>query len=264
MLNPTTETAMRLLLLVALLTLAGCAPTAKAPVVMDKSAITRETAIQEGLAGAPPPIGYKVYGRNEVAAVVGRIYFANVDSCPQKATTGGRPFCKFPWVIVNSQAVNAWTDGNTVFLSTGMLSFVRNDNELALVFGHELAHALMGHVGKKNGNAIMASVLAGVVGGAIGVNLVDTGLEAGRNAYSHGFETEADYVGMVFAARAGFDVNAMPALWRRMAAVDPTVIHAALGATHPSSVERFLTLEATATEIERKRAAGLPLVPDFR
>lgn len=165
---------------------------------------------------------------------------------------------------IDDKSVNAFSKDETVYVTTGMLGFLRSEDELALVLGHEMAHIILGHQGKKAGNSVLGAIIGGAVGGALGVDLKDAGMAAGRSTYSQSFETEADYLGMILAARAGYNVATAPALWRRMAMANPTAIHASFGSTHPSSVERFLNLEAAAQEIERKRAASLPLVPEMR
>jgi predicted Zn-dependent protease len=81
-------------------------------------------------------------------------------------------------------------------------------------------------------------------------------------AYSQDFESEADYVGMYFMRRAGFDIDDVEAVWRRMAVEHPESIR--LAYTHPTTAERFLVLARTRDEIRTKEASGEPLVPNTR
>jgi predicted Zn-dependent protease len=80
-------------------------------------------------------------------------------------------------------------------------------------------------------------------------------------AYSVAFEQEADYVGLYFMTRAGYDSAGAENFWRRMAAENPRNVTAAR--THPTTPERFLALAATRDEIAEKQANGLALTPDL-
>lgn len=70
--------------------------------------------------------------------------------------------------------------------------------------------------------------------------------------FSQGYEREADYLGLYFMARAGFDPTKAPEVWRRMAAEYPAAIKETFLSTHPSTPERAATLEATIREINAK------------
>ena len=91
--------------------------------------------------------------------------------------------------------------------------------------------------------------------------MTNLGAEAGAAAFSQEFESEADYVGVYHAARAGFDVSNAATMWRRMGTKNPRSI-SLLGTTHPSTAKRYLAIEKAVQEIELKRQAGLPLVPE--
>lgn len=177
--------------------------------------------------------------------------------------------CAYQFFLVDGDDINAAADGRTIYLNRGMLRFVRTDEELALVLGHELAHNAMRHIEAMQTNAMM-----GTVGGAVldilaaagGVNtggaFADAGGDIGRMMFSQAFESEADYVGLYFTARAGFDTTDVESFWRRMAAENPRGIRFAY--SHPNSAERYLGLAAARLEISNKLAAGLPLRPNMR
>lgn len=73
---------------------------------------------------------------------------------------------------------------------------------------------------------------------------------------------EADYVGLYYAARAGYDPFVAEGLWRRMGMMDPKSI--TFARTHPATAERAVSMRQTATEINNKRALGLPLIPALK
>jgi len=171
------------------------------------------------------------------------------------------PICDYPFHVVQDDAVNAAADSETVEVYTGMIRFAENDDELALILGHELAHNTMGHIQKGEGNYLAGVLVGAVFGAVLGVDLSGVGGRIGAGAFSQEFESEADYVGVYYAARAGFDVSGAAKLWRRMAARNPGSIHLS-GTTHPSSAKRFIAIEKTAEEVAAKKARSAPLVPE--
>jgi len=144
-----------------------------------------------------------------------------------------------------------------------MLRFASHDEDLAMVIGHELAHNTQRHIEKSRVNAAAGALIGGLIGALAGINTADLGAQIGRGAFSQEFESEADYVGAYYAARAGFEVRGSADLWRRFAVRNPGGIHLA-GSTHPSTAVRFLALEQTAAEIAAKQTSGRPVLPEFK
>lgn len=179
----------------------------------------------------------------------------NVTLVPQKA-------CAYPVSLVNDDVVNAYADGNGIFINKGILKFVKNDDELAIVVGHEMAHNVHGHRKAKNNNALLGALLVDVPLAILTGTNLKVGQQLGGSAFSQEFESEADYVGMYFMARAGFDYSDVAGFWRRMAVENPAGI--SIGSTHPSTSSRFVGLEAVRDEINRKKAEGKPLVPEMK
>ncbi|HWR04247.1 MAG TPA: M48 family metallopeptidase [Humidesulfovibrio sp.] len=170
--------------------------------------------------------------------------------------------CGYDMALKQNPVINAYADGKGITIFTGMMKFVQTDDELAAILGHELAHNNQGHIRAKQGNALLGALLLDLpVAILTGVN-PNIGGQIGANAYSQDFESEADYVGLYFTARAGYDISNVPDLWRRMAVENPGAI--TMGSTHPSTSARFVGLEAAAVEIENKRKAGQPLVPEMK
>ncbi len=172
--------------------------------------------------------------------------------------------CDYRAGVVEQDGVNAFADGKNVFLTTGMMRFVDSDDELALVLGHEFAHNRLGHL-----RQMRAQMFAGLlVDLAVAVFAgVDTGgifTQMARIPFSEEFEAEADYVGLYFAARTGYDIHIAPNFWRRMAVEHPGSIRENMMATHPSTPERAVALQKSIAEIEAKRSDDQALIPEFK
>ena len=163
--------------------------------------------------------------------------------------------------LVFADDVNAMADGTHVLLFTGMLRFADTDEELATVVGHEMAHNLMDHVSKQQGNALLGTILDILVAG-VGVNTQGMFTKMAMLAYSKEFEAEADYVGLYLMARAGYAIHDTPNFWRRMAIAHPGSVKGGFFATHPATPERFLALEKTVAEIEGKERSNQALLPE--
>lgn len=178
------------------------------------------------------------------------------------------PACAFNINLEDNNQWNAYADGETMHVERKLMQDLSNDDDLAFVIAHELAHNLVGHVGKSQQN-MMAGALIGLGleaaigalgGGQMGGELARAGAGVGQMTYSQDFEREADYVGLYILANTGYDLNAGPRVARRIAEQDPRAITYA--GSHPSSADRAASLMATIREIEDKMKRGAPLVPN--
>ena len=161
------------------------------------------------------------------------------------ATLGSKPGCGYDVQIIPSRELNASADGRHVFITTALVRYAVDDDTLAVVLGHEFAHDVLHHRLKLD--------RAGVVRGFLGpLGLTPASMLAA--------EREADYVGLYLAARAGYDISAAPEFWARLAADYGDAWYVRL--THPGSLERAASLQATKSEILAKLKAGQPLRPN--
>lgn len=172
----------------------------------------------------------------------------------------GEKACSYGVAFATGDAVNAYADGKNIVVFRGLMRMTKNDTELALVVGHELAHNAMGHLEKKKQNAGLGS-LVDLLAAFRGVNTQGAFGKMGAGAYSQDFEAEADYVGLYMLAATGVDITEAPKFWRRMAAENPGSINSNHAASHPATSYRFLALEKTVQEIEEKKRNNQPLVP---
>ena len=117
--------------------------------------------------------------------------------------------CDYPASIKQDNDINAYADGEQIIVNTGLLNFVRSDQELAVPLSHEMSHNILGHLDKRRQNTILAGA-AGlavdiIVAATTGVNpgLTSTAANLGAAAYSVQFEQEADYEGLYIMSHAG-------------------------------------------------------------
>ncbi|WP_319584663.1 M48 family metallopeptidase [uncultured Pseudodesulfovibrio sp.] len=168
--------------------------------------------------------------------------------------------CDYAVVMSEDTVVNAYADGDSVVVTKGMMDYVENDDELALVVGHEMGHNVMGHISKQAGNRFIGAVLDGLIAGVTGVYTNNFANAAGM-LYSQDFEQEADYMGVYFMERAGYDSTGAPNFWRRMGADNPYAIGHAT--THPTSAYRYVFLEKCSKEVKEKEKEGQNLLPNM-
>ncbi|MBI1274777.1 M48 family metalloprotease [bacterium] len=267
---------MRYILPVALLAaLTACAtPVSQTPKI-GKDEISAEARTQEAMVKQ----GYTIDDldvrtqsmaerRKRLTRVLKRITKEGVKLCGQFIEAKGN--CIYPADInEDSKEINAFADGERIHVNTAIMDFVRNDDELAAVIGHEYAHNLMGHIDGGNRNAAIGGLLgmaADLLMASQGINsngeFTKAGANGGRLSYAADFEREADYVGSYLMYRAGYKLENAPAFWRRMSMEHPDSIY--IGSTHPVNPERYIMMQKTAAEIREKKAAGEPLVPDMK
>lgn len=171
--------------------------------------------------------------------------------------------CDYPVIVGPGDEVNAYADGAKVVIQKGLMRFAESDEEIALVVAHELAHNAMTHVQSQTTNYWIGSVVD-ILAAAYGISTGGLFGSLAANYYSKDFEAEADYVGLYMLARSGGRVDGAPLFWRRLAAEHPgSISRGGMLASHPTTPERFVAMEATIKEIEAKRAANRPLLPDM-
>jgi predicted Zn-dependent protease len=170
---------------------------------------------------------------------------------------------EWTWTVVDDpKMVNAWmVPGGRAAVYTGMIDFARNDDELAVVMGHEACHAIARHGTERASRGALIGTGAQVAGAASGSEGVAQGAAMAGNLlihlpYGRNEEIEADEMGLLTAAQAGYDPRTAIDLWRRMQSQNGGSIE--FLSTHPSEstrIERLQALMPQATAIwQRARA----------
>ena len=181
-----------------------------------------------------------------------------------------KKICNYPIIFTQDKIVNAYADGKSIIMTQGMVDYARDDNEIAMVIAHELAHNDRGHLDAKKKNTLIMGSIGFILdlmtiyysGGTAGGNAENTEMwsKIGSQAYSVEFEKDADYGGLYYAYRAGYDISQVKNFWERIGSENPKQI--AISSTHPATSERYLQIDKTVTEINKKKKDGLALVPN--
>ncbi|MDC1344849.1 M48 family metallopeptidase [Candidatus Pelagibacter ubique] len=168
------------------------------------------------------------------------------------------PTVNFDWeyiLIDNKKVKNAWCmPGGKIAVYTGILDVTKNTNGLASVMGHEIAHAVAKHsVERASRSALLQTGTSlidifsggklGQINQATGMNTVGLLSQIGiMNPFSRTQESEADYLGMIFASLSGFDIRETKKLWERMKVENKGKEPPQFMSTHPSSSKRIKDL----------------------
>ena len=158
--------------------------------------------------------------------------------------------------VIAEDTVNAWCmAGGKIVVYTGLIEALKpSDAELAVVMGHEMAHALREHSREQ---ASQEYIRQGALTVASLLGVDDTTLSLGNMAaeigvmlpFSREHETEADTVGLELIYKAGYDVDAGPEVWRKMSKLGASNSLDLLS-THPSDDKRIAHLTELATQLK--------------
>ena len=173
---------------------------------------------------------------------------------------------KYKWEfnLVEDKQVNAWCmPGGKVVVYTGIMPIARDDAGLAVVMGHEIAHAIAEH-----GNERMSQGLLTQLGGTALSTALSTQPDATRQLwmsvygvgaqygalmpYGRMQESEADHLGLVFMTMAGYDPNVAVAFWERMAAQKGGKASPEFLSTHPADATRIANIKRLIPEVLAK------------
>jgi len=158
--------------------------------------------------------------------------------------------------LIGSKQINAFCmPGGKIAFYTGILEQLQlTDDEVAMVMGHEVAHALREHARERMGKNMATQGAIGlgaaILGlGSIGRSVADMGGQLLTLKFGREDESEADLVGMELAARAGYDPRAGVSLWNKMAQASKGAPPQFLS-THPSGPTRIRDIEANLPRVE--------------
>ena len=173
----------------------------------------------------------------------------------------------FAWEfnLVKSDEVNAWCmPGGKIVVYEGIMKLVNSDDELAVVVGHEVAHAVAKHSNERLSQQKMAQVGAVVVGAAtqgksyqtqqIAQQIYGLGAQYGvMQPFSRKHESEADYMGLILMTIAGYNPDVAVTFWQKMQAQSSSNIPEFMS-SHPSHETRISDIQKYLPEVKKKYA----------
>ena len=186
-------------------------------------------------------------GRNLATAVTNYLRSAGLQNDLQ--------YYKWQFNLVQDKQVNAWCmPGGLICVYEGILPVTQDEASLAIVLGHEIAHAVARHSAEQMSTQMKQQygvqtlgALAGMLGignntVALGQAIAAQGLNFANLKYSRNHENEADHMGLIFAAMAGYDPRVATAFWQRMAAQSKNTTSEFLS-DHPSDETRIRNIQ---------------------
>lgn len=164
----------------------------------------------------------------------------------------------FNWdfnLLEDDKTVNAWCmPGGKVAFYTGILPVCQDEQGVAVVMGHEVAHAIANHGRERMSQGLITNGFLGGVSVALGQNpsgtkdilmqSIGAGTQIGVLSFSRKHESEADKLGLIFMSIAGYDPRSAPKFWERMAALSGGQQPEEWMSTHPSNETRINDLNA--------------------
>jgi metalloendopeptidase OMA1, mitochondrial len=171
----------------------------------------------------------------------------------------------FVWkvTLLRKNEANAYClPGGKIVVYTGILPLTQTDAGLATVLGHEVAHATAEHVAERIEREKLTRIALAIVAGGIAVSpgsyahllaALGVGAQAAALPFSRKQESEADHIGLVYMARAGYDPHQAVAFWKRMLAASKGKEPPEWESDHPSNAHRVKDVEGWLPEAERAR-----------
>ena len=164
-------------------------------------------------------------------------------------------YYKWQFNLVQDKNVNAWCmPGGLICVFEGLLPVTKDEPSLAIVLGHEIAHAVARRsaeqystqyrqqYGMQIGSVVASAVGVGSNTIALGQAMASQGLGLANLKYSRNHESEADHLGLIFAAMAGYDPQVAVGFWQRMAAQSSNTTSEFLS-SHPSDATRIKQIQ---------------------
>ena len=176
-----------------------------------------------------------------------------------------REIANFRWEfnLMRDEAVNAFCmPGGKIVVYEGLLPLVSSEDELAVVIGHEVAHAVAKHSNERMSQEILSQ---------IGVSFVDMALSSRTEAmrqvsssvfglgaqlavtlpYSRKHEYEADKIGLIFMTLAGYEPGSALTFWQKMASLSGNSGGSDFFSTHPSDSKRIAEIQKLLPEMQK-------------
>lgn len=183
--------------------------------------------------------------------------------------------CRYRLNVTESKSFDALSNSDSIDLPYEVVRFMPDDDKLAYVIAHEMAHHVLGHRERRETNAMVGGSIGAVVdlglivmGGLAGARsgsgnpiFSQIGSDVGKKLFSEEFNREADTMSVYFMVRAGFDPLKAQDIWRDLSNAEPNGILESYRSSHPSDPERTANFEAAVQRITGQIARNERLLP---
>lgn len=257
----------KMIIIVALLTLGGCAQVDKALLegnqmvaktdrITGRSSINlydRQAELAQGNQAAEAVIAEAQKKGQKLNEAADPVNFPRLERIMRRVHGVSHLRDETGWrlVLIDDPEFNAFvTGGNVVFVYTGLLAVAKTDDAIATVIGHEIAHIAAGHVAE-SGSFSLATRLA---------NSKSARNALFQSSFTMQQEREADRVGILYTALAGYDPRAASGIWQKM--LEAHGSNAGAVHTHPVTRERMSYMRDLAEQVSVYYTAG-QVNPDF-
>src|SRR5262249_53627923 len=166
----------------------------------------------------------------------------------------------FVWkvTLLRKNVANAYClPGGKIVVYSGILPITRNDAGLATVLGHEASHATAEHVAERIEREHLTAIAAAILAGGVAftprqyVRVMALANAGASLPFSRSQESEADHIGLVYMARAGYDPHQAVTFWKRMLRASKGKEPPEFLSDHPSDAHRVQRVEGWLPEAER-------------
>ena len=256
------------LLVSALLLLSGCGSVPvtgrKQMLLVSDSEVLASSLTQYSEYMKSAPASTNAKGKAMVTRVGKKI--AAATEAYLKANGMANEVKNFSWEfnLVKDKQVNAFCmPGGKIVVYEGLLNLVSSDDELAVVVGHEVAHAVAKHSNERISQQLLAQYGAQILGKAlseksatiqkIGNSVYGLGAQYGVTLpFSRKHESEADYMGLIFMTMAGYNPEVAVTFWQKMSANGGAAVPEFMS-THPSDATRISDIKKFLPELNKYR-----------
>jgi len=210
---------------------------------------------------------HKVSSNKEQTAMVKRVGVRIQGAVERYFATSGLQgqLANYQWEfnLVEDKQINAWCmPGGKVVVYTGLLPVAKDDTGLAVVMGHEIAHAIAEHGNERMSQGLLAQMGGVALSTALStkpaatqqlwMSVYGVGSQYGAILpYGRMQESEADHLGLVFMTMAGYNPAEAITFWERMAASKSGQAPPEFLSTHPSSATRITNIRRLVPEVKR-------------
>jgi hypothetical protein len=181
------------------------------------------------------------------------------NGAPVQITVPFTRACAYSIELGNADNVSAYNDGRRVLITRGMMNFAANDNELAYVLAKEMAHNSLNHARVQRTTGTAGAIIDNLI--RIRPDMSTMAGMSGMKPMPQTMDAAADTLSLYMVARAGYDIEAAPRFWERLASLYPPSMLSGYTALHPATSYRLSVMDKILADVKGKQARSQPLLP---